>query len=137
MKRKYLLSFFALGIIAVFSAFCIFGETAEQDRCRRMLKEYGWETEDIAEEIENITVPAVFDSVYERYNELQLEVGFDLREYCGKKGRRYTYVVTNYPIDVGETVYANVICINGTPIAGDIMTRSMNGFMSSLIMPDF
>lgn len=132
-----MLSLFVLEIIAVFSVLCTLGETAERDRCRRFLEKYGWETEDTAEEIENVIIPKVFDSVYERYNELQLEAGFDLSGYCGKKGRRYTYVVTNYPINVGETVYANVICINGIPVAGDIMTRSMNGFMSSLVMPDF
>ena len=42
------------------------------------------------------------------------------------------YSVVNYPIDTGETVYANVICIDGKPVAGDVMTVGINGFMHSL-----
>lgn len=133
MKVKYSCPVFVLGIIAVFVVFCVFGKASETNICRDFLKEYGWETEDEVKESREITIPAVFDQVYKNYNNIQIEAGLDLLPYCGKKGIRYTYVITNYPLDVGEPVYANVICIDGVPVAGDIMTVSMSGFMHSLI----
>lgn len=132
MKLKYSYPVFVLGIIAVFAIFCVFGKAGEANLCREFLNGYGWETEETAKESQEITIPKEFDEVYKNYNILQNEAGLDLLPYCGRSGTRYTYVVTNYPLDVGETVYANVICIDGQPVAGDIMTVSLSGFMHSL-----
>ena len=85
-----------------------------------------------AVESEEITIPKPFDKVYENYNEIQLRAGLDLTPYMGMSGIRYTYTVKNYPVYVGEEVRANVICIDGKPVAGDIMTVSLSGFMHSL-----
>lgn len=132
MNLKYLCAIFVIGITIVFMTFGIFGKENEEALCRDFLMKYGWETENEASEIEEITIPNEFDEVYKNYNELQREAKLDLLPYCGESGRRYTYIVTNYPLDVGETVYADVICIGGKPVAGDIMTVSMSGFMHSL-----
>ena len=100
------------------------------------LKGYGWEVRTKAVEKEGIIIPKPFDRVYENYNDIQLKAGLDLRPYMGMKGVRYTYIVENYPKDVGEEVRANVICINNEPVGGDIMTVSIHGFIHSLNFDD-
>ena len=99
------------------------------------LKGYGWEVRTKAVE-KDIIIPKPFDRVYENYNDIQLKAGLDLRPYMGMKGVRYTYIVENYPKDVGEEVRANVICINNEPVGGDIMTVSIRGFIHSLNFDD-
>ena len=100
------------------------------------LKGYGWEVRTKSVEKEDIMIPKPFDRVYENYNDIQLKAGLDLRPYMGMKGVRYTYIVENYPKDVGEEVRANVICINNEPVGGDIMTVSIRGFIHSLNFDD-
>ena len=100
------------------------------------LKGYGWEVRTKSVEKEDIIIPKPFDRVYENYNDIQLKAGLDLRPYTGMKGVRYTYIVENYPKDVGEEVRANVICINNEPVGGDIMTVSIRGFIHSLNFDD-
>ena len=100
------------------------------------LKGYGWEVRTKSVEKEDIIIPKPFDRVYENYNDIQLKAGLDLRPYMGMKGVRYTYIVENYPKDVGEEVRANVICINNEPVGGDIMTVSNRGFIHSLNFDD-
>lgn len=100
------------------------------------LKGYGWEVRTKSVEKEDIIIPKPFDRVYENYNDIQLKAGLDLRSYMGMKGVRYTYIVENYPKDVGEEVRANVICINNEPVGGDIMTVSIRGFIHSLNFDD-
>lgn len=100
------------------------------------LKGYGWEVRTKSVEKEDIIIPKPFDRVYENYNDIQLKAGLDLRPYMGMKGVRYTYIVENYPKDVGEEVRANVICINNEPVGGDIMTASIRGFIHSLNFDD-
>ena len=100
------------------------------------LKGYGWEVRTKSVEKEDIIIPKPFDRVYENYNDIQIKAGLDLRPYMGMKGVRYTYIVENYPKDVGEEVRANVICINNEPVGGDIMTVSIRGFIHSLNFDD-
>lgn len=100
------------------------------------LKGYGWEVRTKSVEKEDIIIPKPFDRVYENYNDIQLKAGLDLRPYMGMKGVRYTYIVENYPKDVGEEVRANVICINNEPVGGDIMSVSIRGFIHSLNFDD-
>ena len=84
---------------------------------------------------EKIHIPEVFDEVYKGYNKIQSDAGLDIEPYRGKEAVRYTFEILNYPYNVGEKVYANVICVKGEPVAGDVMTVSVNGFMHSLKMP--
>lgn len=128
--------FAAVVIIMVTTlTFVIFASGAEEEQLK-FLTEYGWEVTAKAVEKADIIIPNPFDRVYENYNEIQLEAGLDLRPYMGMRGVRYTYIVRNYPRDVGEEVRANVICINGKPVGGDIMTVSLHGFMHSLNFDD-
>ncbi len=129
-KRMYLIA--VISIIFITAVFALFASGADDEANIRFLADCGWEVENRCIESAEVIIPDPFDKVYERYNEMQLKSGFDLRPYMGKKGMRYTYKVTNYPVKVDEDVRANVICIDGKPIGGDICTVSLCGFMHGL-----
>lgn len=117
-------------LVLVFTVF------ADEETNADFLNSYGWITSEKYIEKSEFTIPKEFDKVYEAYNELQKEAGLDLKPYKGKKAVRYTYTVENYPSDSNSgKVRANVICVKGKPIGGDIMTVSIDGFMHSLIYP--
>lgn len=123
-------------ILVVTLAFVFFASGEETAGNIEFLESYGWSVDAKCVDEAEVIVPNPFDRVYESYNKLQLRAGLDLRPYRGMHGRRYTYIVKNYPRDVGEEVRANVLCIDGECVAGDIMTVSVKGFMHSLKFED-
>ena len=137
MGRKAMMYFISVVIIIVTTLMFVLFASGETDTNNIVfLKGYGWEVRTKYVEKEDIIIPKYFDRVYENYNDIQLKAGLDLRPYMGMKGVRYTYIVENYPKDVGEEVRANVICINNEPVGGDIMTVSIRGFIHSLNFDD-
>lgn len=132
MKRIIILLILLSSVAVTFICINVYGETKETELCITFLKSYGWDAEKEPCEKSEVTIPAEFDEVYKSYNIIQKDAGLDLEPYKGKSGMRYTFVINNYPIDVGECVYGDVICIDGKPTAGDIKTNSMSGFMHSL-----
>lgn len=123
----------AVVIIALLTSICV-AYIFDDDNVD-FLKGYGWEVNEKYIEKSELTIPLVFDDVYIGYNEIQKQAGLDLSKYKGEKAVRYTYEVKNYPKEVGEVVRANVICVDGEAVGGDIMTVSINGFMHSLNYP--
>jgi len=97
------------------------------------LSQYGWTVELHPVESEEIVIPTVFDSVYENYNNIQLEAGLDLTPYRGRNAKRYTFSVLNYPDKNIPDVRANVLVVDGVAVAGDISTVAVDGFMHSLV----
>ena len=132
MKRIISLVLLLCLSVFVVGVFKVYGDVPDKDKCLKFLADYGWETQGEMTDFADVTIPQTFDLVYESYNAMQLKSGLDLLPYKGKSGKRYTFIVTNYPVDVGETVYANVIVIDGKPVGGDIMTVSLSGFMHGL-----
>lgn len=132
MKKYIPAIIFAFFAAVMFSVYGVHAEKSDIEKARCFLRHYGWETDTVPCETEPITVPETFDAVFSGYDELQSKAGLSLKPYRGNSGMRYTFVVKNYPLDVGETVYANVIIINSAVCGGDIMTRSLSGFMHSL-----
>jgi len=94
------------------------------------LKLYGWEVEQEAKEIVEVTIPAEFNPIYEKYNQLQIGEGLDLRKYKGKTVKRYTYLVNNYEYD--GTVLANLLIDGDEVIGGDICSAKLDGFVHGL-----
>lgn len=135
--RRFKMYFAAIAIIVfTAAAFTLFASGEDESAVTEFLEGYGWEVGKKPVDEADIIIPDPFDLVYENYNELQIRAGLDLSPYKGEKCKRYTYIVTNYPADVGEDVRANVICHDGKPIGGDIMTVSLRGFMHSLLYCD-
>ncbi len=90
----------------------------------------GWDIEQTPIERADVDIPLQFDSVYNEYNRLQKQAGFDLMDYRGKRVTRYTFSVKNF--DDVEGVRANVLEYKGKIIGGDIMTVAIDGFMAPL-----
>lgn len=127
MKKMYILT---VMLIFVITAGFVFFSGDELTLNEKLLSSFGIITEPTPETYEQIEIPKEFDDVYENYNLLQLECGFDLKKYKGKTGIRYTYKVLNFPDDTD--VFANIICINRKPVGGDIMSPKLDGFMLPL-----
>lgn len=92
------------------------------------LRELGWEVDLSTEEEQLIHIPEHFTAVYQDYNDLQLQQGYDLSLYGGKDCTLYSYTVLNYP-DPQQTVIANLYIHKNRVIGGDIHSTNLNGFM--------
>lgn len=136
MKKKVMMYFAAIVVIIMTALVSVLFASGAGNSQIEFLSGYGWEVSPRAIEKAEVIIPNPFDRVYENYNELQLRAGLDLRPYMGMRCMRYTYTVTNYPRDIGEEVRANVLCVDGVPVGGDIMTVSYYGFMHSLNFSD-
>ena len=76
---------------------------------------------------DTVLIPKQFSPVFEEYNELQKQQGFDLSEYCGMEVTMYTYRV----VDSGREgdVLAVLYVLNGAVIGGDVHSTALDGFM--------
>lgn len=91
----------------------------------------GWQVESEPAEVAEIVIPQVFNSVYNNYNAIQKNQGYDLSSYRGVRAKRWTYKITNYPDKTSE-VRANLIVYGGRLIGGDISSVAIDGFMTGL-----
>ena len=55
------------------------------DEILAFISNFGWEIRSEPDEIREIIIPVEFDDVYNKYNEIQLSQGYDLREYSGER----------------------------------------------------
>lgn len=103
----------------------------EEDRVA-YLQAWGWQVSPQAVLVEELELPHEFGPEYDQYLELQTGQGFDLGKYAGKRIRRYTYEVLNYP--TGETgVIAHLLVCKNTVIGGEVMGGS---FLHGLAVPE-
>ena len=94
------------------------------------LAQYGWQVETPAVSEENVLIPKTFSEVFENYNKLQLEQGYDLSKYGGMEVKLYTYKVTNHESE--DTVLAQLYVCQGQVIGGDIHSSALDGFMCGI-----
>lgn len=134
LQRTMTYILLVISILTITGSCLAFSSTRNSENIE-FLNSYGWEVEENPLEKVSVTIPETFDDVYNNYNILQKEAGLDLSEYRGKSAIRYTYSVLNYPKEVENEVRANIIVVDNRPIAGDIMTTSISGFMHSLCYP--
>ena len=73
----------------------------------------------------SVVIPRNFSEVYNKYNVLKREAGFDLLGYRGKQVMIYTYVIDQENV-VNLMVYKNKL------IGGDIASLKIDGGMSAL-----
>lgn len=130
--KKMLYYVITVAVIIIIGAFCIVLASDENAKNIEFLDSYGWRAEPVCIEQVSYKIPDNFDEVYNNYNELQKLSGLDLTQYKGRNAIRYTYIISNFPIETEEDVRANVICVAGEPVGGDIMTVKLDGFMYSL-----
>ncbi len=98
------------------------------------LEHFGWQVDPEPLAVEEMLIPEQFDESYTQYLALQQSQGFDLTKYCGKRVKRYTYEITNYPS--GEAgVQAALLLYKNTVIGGEVLSAKLNGFLHGLEMP--
>lgn len=99
----------------------------EEERIAFM-KSFGWEISHENVEVMEVIIPAEFDQVYEDYNTIQKMQGFDLERYAGKRCKRYSYVITNYPGADCEIRF-NLMQYGDKVVGGDVCSADAGGFM--------
>ena len=94
------------------------------------LSKFGYEVEAKPINIYEITIPEEFNSIFEKYNEIQRAQGLNLKRYSGKDATAYIFKVTNYGQDC--EVFATLIIRNSRIIAADICSKDGDGFVHGL-----
>lgn len=77
---------------------------------------------------DEVVIPEVFDSVYQKYNELQKSQGLNLEKYRGKTVMRYTYAEENSK----DTRYVTLLIYKNRVIGCDVTTLGKNGKVAAL-----
>lgn len=109
------------------------GVKSNQDRVD-YLSAYGWQVSEEPLVTQELLIPEEMDASYDDYLALQSQQGFDLKKYAGKRVKRYTYEVYNYP--TGETgVQANLLICKNTVVGGEVLSPQLDGFIHGLAMP--
>lgn len=94
----------------------------------------GWQASPQPIATEELLIPEEFDESYEGYLKLQADQGFDLTQYKGKRVKRYTYQLTNYPAQA-EPVQISLLIYKSRVVGGQIQSSS-GSFLHGLTLPD-
>lgn len=104
---------------------------ATEDDILSFVSKCGWQVDKEPVEVRDVVIPESFDEVYNNYNEIQLNQGFDLTKYAGKRVKRWTYIIKNYPDTAPEDdfVRINILVSDDKIIGGDVCSVKLDGFM--------
>lgn len=109
------------------------GVKSNEDRIE-YLESYGWQVSPEPVASEELLIPETMDDSYTDYLALQAEQGFTLEKYAGKRVKRYSYEITNYP--TGEQgILADLLIYKNTVIGGEVLSPQPDGFLHGLPMP--
>lgn len=135
-----------IGLVVVIAILCVLthgnakavatisGNAATNDDRVGFLKDHGWEIVVSPKESSQVRIPQENSEVYERYNDLQKQQGYDLTPYAGKTVMRYVYEVKNFP-GATDPVYATVLVYKNQIIGGDITDTAAKGKIRTFQMP--
>ena len=84
--------------------------------------------------LDRVRIPQEASTVFDRYNALQKQQGYDLSQYAGKTVMRYVYQIHNFP-NATDPVYATVLVYQGKIIGGDVTDTSAQGTIRGFEMP--
>ena len=101
---------------------------------RSFLEKRGWHSGALVDERE-VIIPESFGEVYERYNELQKQSGFDLWDYRATRVKQFTFEIKNTATPDGQpldSAYAHILTYGARIIGGDVSSASLYGFMYGL-----
>ena len=134
------------GIVAVILAVLLFfgdGQKAQttsavivsnNDARVKFLKSFGWDVTTSPTQSSQVRIPEEASEVFDRYNTLQKNQGYDLSNYAGKNVMRHVYQINNYP-GATEPVYATLLVYKNTIIGGDITDTAAKGQVRGFKMP--
>ena len=104
---------------------------SNNDQRVKFLESLGWDVAASPEESGQVRIPENMSEVFDRYNKLQKQQGYDLSTYAGKNVMRYVYKVENFP-DATDPVYATVLVYKNQIIGGDITNTAAGGKVQAL-----
>lgn len=95
------------------------------------ISQFGWLVDEEPAEVREIVIPTEFDDVYNNYNAIQLSQQLDLSDFCGKRVKRWSYIIRNYPgySEQDDCVRINMLVYDGCVIGGDVCSTELDGFM--------
>ncbi len=113
-------------------------KASNQQERLAFLSQFGWEVDEEPIRVEEVIIPTQFNSVYEKYNKLQLTQNFDLTKYAGKTAKKWTYRIKNYPGYGADSslIEVNLLVCEGVVIGGDVSNLEHGGFMSGFDFPE-
>ena len=145
VDMKKILLILAIAAAVILAVILLFGgeksETTsaltapDNDSRVKFLKDLGWDVVTSPKESSLVKIPDQPSDVFNRYNALQKDQGYDLTPYAGKKVMRYVYTVNNYP-GATEPVYATVLVYKNRIIGGDITDTAAKGQIRGFKMPE-
>ncbi len=91
------------------------------------IKSLGYEVDETAISVKEITIPQEFSDVYRNYNALQNEAGFDLWDFRGKKATVYCY-----ELSYDKEVNVHILVLENVIIGGDVSEIKFSGEMKPL-----
>ena len=108
-----------------------------EDSMLSFVSNYGWQVDDEPIEVREVIIPETFDEVYNNYNKIQLEQGFNLEKYAGQRVKKWTYIVRNYPdtLSTDDYVRINILVSDDMVIGGDVCSVKLDGFMHGFCLP--
>ena len=113
--------------------------TAQSERVRTndariaYLEGRGWQVVPIAIVTEELRVPTDFSGLAD-YMALQTAQGFRLEDYAGKKVKRYTYAIENYPTGE-EGIMASLLIHKSRVIGGEVFSSQSGQILHGLERP--
>ncbi len=111
---------------------------ADKEERLYFVSQFGWAVNEEPAEVREIVIPDEFDAVYENYNKIQKEQGLDLEPFKGKRVKRWTYIITNYPgySEGDDCVRINLLVFDGRVVGGDVCSVELDGFMHTFAKKD-
>lgn len=145
LDKKKIALIFAAVVVAITALVMLFSggrdteptvSTGVSDNDSRVafLKSFGWEVITSPTESSQVKIPKESSEIFERYNQLQKNQGYDLSQFAGKTVMRYVYQVRNYP-GATEPVYATLLVYKDQVVGGDITDTSAKGKIQGFKMP--
>ena len=109
--------------------------SVSEEGLRDFLEGRGWKVGEQAAEVKEIVIPAKFSEVYEQYNQLQKEQGYDLSHYRTNTVKQYTFKILNLKDETGtafENAEAHILVYGSKIIGGDVCSPELSGYMRGL-----
>ncbi len=137
VDKKKIAIIFAAVVVAVAALILLFGgggdstptvstNVSSNDNRVAFLKGFGWDVTTSPVESSQVRIPEKTSEVFDRYNTLQKNQGYDLSQFAGKTVMRYVYKINNFP-GATEPVYATLLVYKDQVIGGDITNTAAKG----------
>ncbi len=137
VDKKKIAIIFAAVVVAVAALILLLGggsdstptvstNVSSNDNRVAFLKSFGWDVTTSPVESSQVRIPEKSSEVFDRYNALQKNQGYDLSQFAGKTVMRYVYKINNFP-GATEPVYATLLVYKDQVIGGDITNTAAKG----------